>query len=141
MKTFKLVSFRMKDKMGNRIQIPLEDGLAINQENERRTWLLELFFDKTYLPYFEVYQDSEEFPVSVIITRKDNDPAFFLVRIVSWKTIDDYATVLMEGKIRPRLSKYAEELLESLIDQGLSGDELLEDFKKGMAEMRSTSRR
>lgn len=141
MKTFKLVSFRMKDKMGNRIQIPLEDGLAINQENERRTWLLELFFDKTYLPYFEVYHDSEEFPVSVIITRKDNDPAFFLVRIVSWKTIDDYATVLMEGKIRPRLSKYAEELLESLIDQGLSGDELLEDFKKGMAEMRSTSRR
>lgn len=141
MKTFKLVSFRMKDQKGNRIQIPLEDGLIINQENERMTWLLEIFFKKEYLPYFDMYQNNEEFPVSVMITRKDNDPAFFRVRIVSWKTIDDFATVLMEGKIRPRHSQYAEELLESLIHQGLSGNDLLDGFRKGMAELRNTNKR
>lgn len=141
MKTFKLVSFRIRDKTGKRIQIPLVDGLAINQENERRTWLLEVFFDKKYLPYFEVYQKNEGFPVSVKITREENDPAFFQVRVVSWKTIDRYATVLMEGNIRPRHIKYAEELLETLIQQGLAGDELLEEFKKAMAEFRNTVKR
>ncbi len=141
MKTFKLVSFRMKDKQGKRIQIPFEDGLIINNENEKRTWMLELFFKKEYLHHFDEYENHEEFPVSVIITRQDNDPAFFDVKIVSRKIIDEYVTVLMEGKIRRKDHRYAEKLLETLIEEGLSGEALLTAFKKEMAEQRNKAKR
>lgn len=103
--------------------------------------MLELFFKKEYLHHFDEYENHEEFPVSVIITRQDNDPAFFDVKIVSRKIIDEYVTVLMEGKIRRKDHRYAEKLLETLIEEGLSGEALLTAFKKEMAEQRNKAKR
>lgn len=37
MKTFKMISFQFED---DGVEIPLIDGITINQENEEKTWVL-----------------------------------------------------------------------------------------------------
>ncbi len=127
MKTFKLVSFRLDTKDGVTKEIPFIDSLAINQENERKTWLIEVFIEKRNLEPFLDFGPDEAFFVEVVITDKDNPPASFTVSIKSLKTMDDYASVLMEGKLHRRQER-ATKILESLINAGFKGEELLEQF-------------
>lgn len=68
MKTFKLISFQLVDKNDETIQIPFIDALIINKENEKNTWLIELFIERAYFSVFENYQPQDKFPVNVIIT-------------------------------------------------------------------------
>lgn len=52
MKTFKMISFQL-DLEG--IEVPLIDGITINQENKEKTWILELFIEKQYRELLEKY--------------------------------------------------------------------------------------
>lgn len=129
LKTFKLISFQFLNKAGNIRQIPLKEALIINMENDQNTWVIELFIDQMYLKGLEVYSSDEEFPVSVVITKPENDPANFFVKIVKKKIIGEFASVLLEGKLI-RSTGYAEKLLESLMEKGLAGEELLQTFRE-----------
>lgn len=129
LKTFKLISFQFINKAGNIRQLPLKEALIINMENDQNTWVIELFIDYIYLKELEVYWGDEEFPVSVVITKPENDPANFFVKIVKRKIIDEFASVLLEGKLIPS-SGYAEQLLESLMEKGLTGEDLLQSFRE-----------
>lgn len=131
MKTFKLISFQLVNKNGELIQIPFIDALIINKENEKNTWLIELFIERAYFEVFENYQPHEKFPVNVIITKAENDPATFLVNMINSKVIDECISILLEGTLS-RSRGYAEQLLDLLLDKGLSGNELLLAFKEEM---------
>lgn len=135
-----MVDFRLIRKRGETLEIPLKDGLIINKENEDGAWLIEIFIHEREADVFRNCGRDEYFPVQVIITKPDNDPAYFSVRILSLKFIRPYASVLMEGALSRPHSEYAEQLLESLIEKGLAGQELLKKFREKMRGKKGENR-
>ena len=134
MKTFKMLSFDLMNEDGG-LNIPIIDGIVINQENSRKSWILELFLSKEHKTIFESLKDSNEvFEVQVIISFPDNEPAPFKVLVSNIQEIGEKITVLLKGTIKARRSKYAEALLNSLLTEELSSEELMTRFKKGMRE-------
>ena len=115
------------------ISIPLVDGIIINQENSHRSWILEMYVDKTDSTFFEQFKNSGELmEVKVIISYPENEPASFEVAVNAVKTIGDYVSVLFTGTLKRVRRKYAEQLLSELISSGISGEELIARFEKDM---------
>lgn len=135
MKTFKMLSFDLIKEDGVQ-NIPIVDGIVINQENSRKSWILELFLSKEHQSTFENLKDSNDvFEVHVIISFPDNEPAPFSVMVSDIREIgSEKITVLLKGTIKVRRSKYAEALLKSLLSENLPNEELMERFKKGLRE-------
>ncbi|RTQ89834.1 hypothetical protein EKG35_15920 [Lysinibacillus telephonicus] len=134
MKTFKMLSFDLISENGGQ-NIPIIDGIVINQENSHKSWILELFISKEYQSTFQKYKASGEvLEVHVIISFPDNEPAPFKVIVSDIREIGDRITVLLKGTIITQRNKYAEQLLKMLINENLPNDELLLRFKQGMRE-------
>ncbi|MFP7298648.1 YwpF family protein [Neobacillus niacini] len=132
MKTFKLVALEVVDG-GNSVEVPLEDGLIINKENERASWLLEAYTDLSLYDYFKkIQEDGRELIVQVVITKRENDPAYFQTKIASLHRFEKHISVLFEGRLRRNRRDYSELLLDSLLEKGLGGQALLEEFKDKM---------
>lgn len=133
MKTFKMISFGFV-KVDGIHNIPLVDGIIINQKNRDDTWILEAFITKDYLKYFEELKNSSsEFDVEVMITSSDNEPAPFHVKVDMITEIGENISILMKGTLTIR-TKYAVELLKSLLAEGLSNEKLLQRFEQGLRE-------
>ncbi|KAB2336543.1 hypothetical protein F7731_09205 [Cytobacillus depressus] len=129
MKTFKLISLQVVED-DSLVEIDLNDGLIINQENERNTWLLEFYINKSYDDYFQkLFKEGKELIVQVVITKKENSPAALQSRIITIKHLKDHMSILMEGKLMKNNDDYAEVVLKKLIDKGLAGEELMKEFK------------
>lgn len=129
MKTFKLISLQVveDDKM---VDIPLDHGLIINKEDEHATWLIEAYTDMSLFDYFnKISEEKRELIVEVTITKKENDPTFFQVKISSLQKLDEHISVLLEGFMRRTNKVYSELLLANLLKQGFAGDALLQEFK------------
>ncbi|MBS4218931.1 hypothetical protein KHA96_11455 [Bacillus sp. FJAT-49711] len=132
MKTFKIVALHIYENK-KATNIPLEDGLIINKENEDGVWIIEAFIEKQYIEHFQKRFDHEEkFEIRVIITHAANDPAPLTVKVHTIQVLDDHISVLFEGRLSKRRNEYPEILLDDLIKEGLSGDQLLEEFRKRM---------
>lgn len=133
MKTFKMLSFDFANE--SKHQIPLIDGIIINQENPDQSWILELFISKEYQEIFEKLKSTDEtFDIQVIISFPENEPAPFRVKVSTISKIGDHISVLLEGKVKTKRTKYAEQLLRSLIEEGLSKEDLFNRFEQGMRE-------
>lgn len=132
MKTFKMISIDIiKEK--EIFSIPLEDGIVINQENTSRSWILELFIDQKHEAFFKQFQSSNEvINARVVISYPENEPAHFEVVTYSVKEIGQHISVLLKGTLKRVRRKYAESLLAELIEEGLSGEELLAKFEQDM---------
>ncbi|WP_346235342.1 YwpF family protein [Lysinibacillus telephonicus] len=134
MKTFKMLSFDLISENGGQ-NIPIIDGIVINQENSHKSWILELFISKEFQSTFQKFKASGEIlEVHVIISFPDNEPAPFKVIVSDISEIGDRITVLLKGTIITQRNKYAEQLLKMLINENLPNDELLQRFKQGMRE-------
>ncbi|RTR32957.1 hypothetical protein EKG37_07800 [Robertmurraya yapensis] len=132
MKTFKLISLQIV-KQDEWLDIPLEDGLIINKEDENNTWLMECYTDKSFYDlFYECIDQEKELLVQVVITKKENDPAPFKVKARSLQTFENHISVLLEGTLKRAKNHYAELLLGDLLEKGLTGDELLDEFKSKM---------
>lgn len=132
-KTFKLKSLEIMENKDERIQkksIPLTDGLIINREDEQG-WLVEAYLDRSYEAYFKNMAQYDELMIKVKITREENDPAFFITKIVSVNLItDEKINVLFQGRIVDQGKSRIEELLEKIIEEGYQGASLLKKFKE-----------
>lgn len=129
MKTFKLISMQLADE-DSLVDIDMEDGLIINKEDDKGTWLVEVFTDHKYIPYFQDACDHDkEIIVQVVITKQENDPAAFLTKVCCVKKLKNHASILLTGKLTKPKSDYPERLLEYLLDKGYKGDQLLSEFK------------
>ncbi|WP_462410287.1 YwpF-like family protein [Neobacillus sp. Marseille-QA0830] len=132
MKTFKLYSLEVLEGDAP-VEIPLEDGLILNKEDERSTWLIEAYTNLSLYDFFKKIQDeNREVIAEVVITKKENVPAYFQTRIVSLLKFDQHTSVLLEGQMRRNKSDYSELLLENLLQKGLEGQPLLIEFKEKM---------
>jgi YwpF-like protein len=133
MKTFKLFSLEVVEEDGQSVEVPLEDGLIINKEDERSTWLIEAYTDLTLYDYFKkIEEENREIIVETVITKRENDPAFFQTKIVTLNKFEHQMSVLLEGHLRRNKSDYSELLLENLLQKGLQGEPLLTEFKEKM---------
>lgn len=132
MKTFKMISLQLID--GEDLHdIELKDGLIINREDDRNRWLLEAFMKPTYTDVFEqAMNNDKELLIQVVITKKENDPAPFRAKVLKLSEINGSISVLLEGYLNKTKNDYAELLLQHLLDQGMTGDQLLEIFKLNM---------
>lgn len=118
---------------GEMIDFPLRDGIIINQENSHFMWILEMFIDKKYESFFNDRMAAGRLlQTKVVISYPENEPAAFQVEVHAVKRIGHSISVLMKGRLKRARSKYAEQLLEELIQEGLSGDELLQRFESDM---------
>lgn len=132
MKTFKLMSLEIIEDEGF-VQIPLEDGLIINKEDEQSTWIMEAYVGNQYGELFQTAcSEDREIIAQVIISKKENDPAVFITKVCSVKQLQDHVSILLKGTLRKSRTHYAEHLLEHLLEQGFSGEQLLEEFKHKM---------
>ena len=52
MKTFKLISLQIVED-DQLVDIELDDGLIISQENDQSTWLIEAYINISYDDYFQ----------------------------------------------------------------------------------------
>lgn len=132
MKTFKIVALQIieQDRAKN---IPLADGLIINKEDDKGSWIIEAYIDEQYQALFEdIRSRKEKIEVRVIITHAANDPAPFTVRVHAVKPVGDHISVLFIGILSKRRDEYLELMLDDLIKEGLSGEPLLVEFKKRM---------
>ena len=63
--------------------IPLIDGIIINQENSHRMWILEMFIDQQYKELFEKKMEDEELiEAKVVISYPENEPAAFALLLM-----------------------------------------------------------
>lgn len=132
MKTFKLISMQLADDDAL-VDIDMVDGLIINKEDDKGTWLVEVFTDHKYIPYFEdACANDKEIIVQVVITKKENDPAAFSTKVCCVKKLKSHASILLTGKLTRPKSDYPEKLLEYLMDKGLTGEALMAEFKEKM---------
>ena len=132
MKTFKLYSLDVVEDDSS-VEVPLVDGLILNKEDDQSTWLLEAYTDLSLYDYFKkISEQNRDIIVEAVITKKENAPAFFQTKICSLLKFEKYISVLFEGHLRRNKSDYSELLLDSLMQKGLEGEELLKEFKEKM---------
>ncbi|MRX73013.1 hypothetical protein GJU40_12765 [Bacillus lacus] len=145
MKTFKLVGLKVEQSEQQDKPLkeyPLSDGLIINREDGENRWMIEALLDKTYESDFAPYHaKNKDLCLYVTISKKGNNPAKLQATISSMMTLDNHVSILFEGKmLTSRSNVDPEELLKSLVDDGLSGDALLETFNELYYEKRVMSK-
>ena len=132
MKTFKAVRFQIVDDE-QITEYELLDGIIINKENSGTGWLLEILISDIHYEQMKEYHDNQTLlDTRVVITRPSNDPALFDTTIKYIEQLEDKISVVFECHIYTLRQVYAERLLEQLIDEGLSGDELKTSFNRLM---------
>lgn len=132
MKTFKLFSLDVIED-DQSIEVPLVDGLVLNKEDEHYTWLLEAYTDLNMYDFFnKIYSEKREIIVEAKITKPENAPAYFQTKICSLLKFEHHISILLEGHLRRNKSDYSELLLDNLLQKGLEGQALLDEFKEKM---------
>ena len=130
MKTFKLISLQVLTK-GEVIPIKLDDGLIINKEDDHNHWLLEAYTEPSALHFLEEsYRRQEILLVHATITKKENDPAPFEVKVLSIQNFGNKASILLEGTLKRDRKDYAELLLQHLLEEGYTGKNLSDKFSE-----------
>lgn len=133
MKTFELKYLNVILNKSDEIidhEIPLLDGLIINREDESNRWVLEALIEKKYWHFFEkLKEQKEDIIVQVKITTETNEPASLITNILSLNELEEEMNVLFMGTIIDEEKNKIEKILKELIDQGFSGEELLDKFK------------
>lgn len=130
MKTFKLISLEVFENNHFR-NIELVDGLIINKEDDKNTWLIEVYTKPDQTDFFEkALQSQEEQIIRVVISKEENDPVSFHIKARTIKKLDKNVSIMLHGTLKRTSRKnYSESLLKDLLDQGLHGEMLLTEFK------------
>lgn len=134
MKTFLLKQLQIVESNNEDIvktEVELIDGLIINREDDKNTWLIEALIGKEYVEWFENMQNTrDQVMIEVKISKVSNAPATFITSIASINNIGEHINVIFTGSIVDKRKSKIEEMLGVLIEQGYQGEELLEKFKK-----------
>ncbi|MGG4038245.1 YwpF family protein [Heyndrickxia ginsengihumi] len=130
MKTFKIVSLHIAEADTLK-PISFYDGLIINKEDGKGTWLIEIYTPLEYHPYFlEAEENKRALEVDVVITHESNDPASLTTNVRGIKKFQDAMSVLLEGHIQYRKNDdHVEQILTALVSEGFQGKELVQEFK------------
>ena len=131
MKTFKVAAFFF-EKKEQLVPIPLQDGLIINREDEKRSWLIELFLNEESVQVVRSFEKEKPLTARLEISHRGNDPAMFNVSIRSFQPLVKGTSVLLDAQLRQMRNDYAKQVLHSLVEKGLEGEELLRTFSEAI---------
>lgn len=136
MKTFKLVGLKIDEA------IPLKDGLVINREDGENSWLIEALISKDWQPFFEKHEkEATCLRVFVTISKITNTPAQISAKVKNITVLDESISILLDGRLlSSRPVHEPEELLQSLMEQGLTGESLIAAFKENMQQRKETTK-
>lgn len=138
MKTFRLVSLEILEKQDEELihrEIPLKDGLIIDQEVDHQRWLIECYISKDFKEYFEEkIKDNKEIVIQVRITKATNPKATLVVKVLNVNDIEDDINVIINGRMVNRVREQVENILQELIEAGYQGEALLSKFKEKSKE-------
>ncbi|MDX5476077.1 MAG: YwpF-like family protein [Bacillaceae bacterium] len=134
MKTFKLVALSFVD--GEEIEtLPLEDGLIMNREFGGENWLIEAYLPAEKLELFRPFEGTNELVhLQATISKPTNDPANFQATVKSISKLNDYISILFDAQLFRRKNNFHEKVLKSLVDEGLTGNELVVQFREKVQE-------
>lgn len=134
MKTFKLVALSFVD--GEDIEtLPLEDGLIMNREFGGESWLIEAYLPSEKMEMFLPYEGTSQLVhLQATISKPTNDPADFKATVKSISKLNDHISILFDAKLFRRKNNFHEKVLQSLVNEGLTGDELIVQFKEKVQE-------
>lgn len=144
-KTFKLVGLKIEQEVEQEKtikEIPLVDGLIVNREDGENSWLIEALIPQDLQPIFEKLSESNsKTKVFVTISKKTNAPAQIVAKVKTITPLERHLSILLDGRLlTSRPIHNPEELLRSLMGQGLSGDELIKAFKENVHQRKETTR-
>jgi YwpF-like protein len=145
LRTFKLVGLKIEqegDQEKTLKEIPLEGGLVLNKEDGENSWLIEALVSTDYQPFFEKYLKSQStLRAFVTISKKGNSPAQIVTRVKTITPLERHLSVLLGGRlVTSKLIHDPEELLGSLLEEGLSGESLLKAFSDSVHQRKETMR-
>ena len=135
MKTFKLVALSFVD--GEEIEtLPLEDGLIMNKEfGGGGSWLIEAYLPLETVEMFRDYEGTDQLVhLQATISKPSNDPANFQATIKSISKLNDHISILFDAHLFRRTNNFHEKVLQSLINEGLTGEDLVVQFREKIQE-------
>ncbi|SDI80549.1 YwpF family protein [Natribacillus halophilus] len=142
MKTFRLQGLHLLLKEEEELQqeqVKLQEGLVINRE-EGGWWLLEAVIDEPSIPTFQrLSEKKSEVVMDVLISHKQNDPATMVGRVRSIRELNERYAILIDSKMALKKEDIFNYIMESLIQDGYTGDELLTEFKNRKQDRASWS--
>lgn len=130
MKSFKIVDIRMQHE-NNYIVLDLLDGIIINKESGKDSWIVELAISEDFKDILENLVGTDV-TLLIRITRTSNQPALFEGKFLEMNDINTGISLLFIGDIIQQDPNYAENLLERLMEENYEGDALLNEFKARM---------
>lgn len=137
MKSFKIAGFYLAEQ-DDAQEIELLDGLIINREDDKQSWLIELFVHPKYEEMFREFEKQEdELKVQVLITHPNNDPALFSAQVRDLNTLEDGISILLEGRLKQMRNEYAKQVLSDLVGKGFSGENLVNTFNTRLKQRKN----
>lgn len=132
MKTFRLVSLHLLLLENGQVintPVPLKDGLIINREESDGSWLVEAVVSSQKKSFFQQMLDYDELCVlKVVITDKNNDPAIMSAKVRTITELSKEISVLFDASMMLGKEEVSSLILEELIADGLTGEELIKEF-------------
>ncbi|SDH71422.1 YwpF family protein [Alteribacillus bidgolensis] len=130
MKTFQLVSLQVllfeNEKVVHR-PVPVQEGLIINREESQSTWLIEAVIPTDQKKFLEQIRN-KTLVFEVVITESNNDPALMTGEIRDFIELSDTYSLMIDAKMAAGKDDVSNLILDGLIQDDYSGDELLNEF-------------
>ncbi|MDE5415695.1 YwpF family protein [Alkalihalobacterium chitinilyticum] len=137
MKTYRLFSLRVlqpHEKGVSQVDIPLQDGLIIDMEDTAKKWLIDAVINQDGIGIFETCEkENGKLIIEAVITSENNYPATMVTKVRKITHLSNKVSILLDGLMAVRKDDIIDVILESIVDEGLTGDALLEEFKKRKA--------
>ncbi|WP_216831566.1 YwpF-like family protein [Alkalihalobacterium elongatum] len=137
MKTYRLFSLRLlqpHEKGVTQVEVPLQDGLIIDMEDSAKKWLIDAVITPDLTAIFEKCQEENgKLIIEAVITSEKNYPATMVTKVRKITHLSDKVSILLDGLMVVRKDDIIDVILESIVEEGLTGEDLLEEFKNRKA--------
>ncbi len=115
--------------------IPVEDGLIIDVDDNGKKWLIDAVVTNSGADKFtDVYEHDKNILIEVVITSEKNYPATMVAKVQKMTDLTEKTSVLLEGHIAINRDEIIDLILHGIVDEGISGKDLLHEFKKRKGE-------
>ncbi|OLO27627.1 hypothetical protein BTR23_19585 [Alkalihalophilus pseudofirmus] len=132
-KTYRLFSLQVlqpHEKGVSQLEIPIQDGLIIDMEDHEKKWLIDAVINTDKVGIFEKCdKENGKLIIEAVITSENNYPATMVTKIRKITHLSDKVSILLDGLMVIRKDDIIDVILESIIDEGLTGKDLLQEFK------------
>ncbi|SDH63854.1 YwpF-like protein [Alteribacillus persepolensis] len=130
MKTFRLISLKvivLENQTFVHHDIPISDGLIINREEAGSSWLIEAMVPSSEKAFISSLYD-QQLVFEAMITERSNEPALMSGQVRDVISLSKGYSILIDAKMAAGKDEVSTLILESLIEDGFSGEALLQEF-------------